>query len=254
MRKKLDDIFKKPKPVVGDFEFNQTVSAVFDDMLDRSVPFYSEIQRMVGELTGIFAQKGTRIYDLGCSTGNTILSVRQTIQNRKIKVIGVDSSLSMLDKCREKLRAAGLENSVDLKQADLNEGFKIENASVAILVLTLQFIRPLYREKLVKDIYAGLRQNGALIIVEKVLSKDSTLSRLFINTYYDFKKREGYSELEISQKREALENVLIPYTLDENLELLKKVGFEGFDVFFKWYNFCGLVARKGLSENSGVEK
>jgi tRNA (cmo5U34)-methyltransferase len=112
------------------------------------------------------------------------------------------------------------------------------------MVLTLQFIRPLYREKLIESIYHGMNDNGCLIVVEKVIGEDSLFNRLFIKYYYDMKKRNGYSELEISQKREALENVLIPYKLLENRELLLEQGFRYCDVFFKWYNFCGMVAVK----------
>jgi len=108
----------------------------------------------------------------------------------------------------------------------------------------LQFIRPLYRERVVKAIYDGLAENGCLIVVEKVLGENSTFNRLFIKHYYEMKRRNGYSEMEISQKREALENVLVPYRLEENKELLRGAGFRHVDVFFKWYNFCGIVAVK----------
>jgi tRNA (cmo5U34)-methyltransferase len=143
-----------------------------------------------------------------------------------------------------KLEAAGLERTLSLECADLNQGAAIDNASVALMILTLQFIRPLNRERLMRDVHRGLNENGSLILVEKVLGEDSLFNRQFIKYYYDFKRRNGYSELEIAQKREALENVLIPYKLLENRELLKSVGFRYVDVFFKWYNFCGIVAVK----------
>ena len=120
----------------------------------------------------------------------------------------------------------------------------MQDASLALMVLTLQFLRPLHRERLVANVFKGLRENGGLILVEKVLGEDSHFNRLFIKHYYDFKRRSGYSDLEITQKREALENVLIPYKLFENLELLTRSGFREKDVFFKWYNFCGIVAIK----------
>jgi tRNA (cmo5U34)-methyltransferase len=113
-----------------------------------------------------------------------------------------------------------------------------------MLILTLQFIRPLHREPLVQSIYNGLNDNGCLILVEKVLGEHSTFNRLFIQHYYEMKLRNGYTQLEIAQKREALENVLIPYRLEENKELLRRVGFRHVDVFFKWYNFCGMIALK----------
>jgi len=115
---------------------------------------------------------------------------------------------------------------------------------VVMLVLTLQFIRPLYRERLIKSIWRGLGDNGCVIVVEKVLGENSTFNRLFIKHYYEMKMRNGYSELEISQKREALENVLVPYRLEENKELFRGAGFRHVDTFFKWYNFCGMIALK----------
>jgi tRNA (cmo5U34)-methyltransferase len=119
-----------------------------------------------------------------------------------------------------------------------------ENASVVILTLTLQFVRPLNRERLVRSVYNGLNDNGCLILVEKVLGEDSLFNRLFIQHYYEMKRRNGYSEMEIVQKREALENVLIPYRLEENKQLLRDAGFTKFDTFFKWYNFSAMIALK----------
>jgi tRNA (cmo5U34)-methyltransferase len=112
------------------------------------------------------------------------------------------------------------------------------------MILTLQFVRPLYRDTLIKTILEGLNENGCVILVEKVLGEDSVFNRLFIKYYYDLKKQHGYSEMEIAQKREALENVLIPYKLLENREMLLRAGFRYCDVFFKWYNFCGIIAVK----------
>jgi tRNA (cmo5U34)-methyltransferase len=132
----------------------------------------------------------------------------------------------------------------EFRCADLNQGVVIENASMVLMILALQFIRPLYRDKLIGMILQGLNENGALILVEKLIGEDSLFNRLFIKYYYDMKKRNGYSELEIAQKREALENVLIPYKLMENREMLLRAGFRYCDVFFKWYNFCGIIAVK----------
>ena len=237
-----DEVFREPQAIV-DFNFGRKVAAVFDDMLDRSVPFYREIQRMVTEMAREFAMEGTNIYDLGCSTGNTMLSLHSVLHH-KVKLIGVDSSQEMLDRCRENLRKAGFTRDHKLVHADLNDGIEIENASMVIMVLTLQFIRPLFRETLMHSILKGLNENGAFILVEKVLGEDSVFNRIFIKYYYELKKRNGYSELEIAQKREALENVLIPYKLLENRELLLRTGFRYCDVFFKWYNFCGIIALK----------
>ncbi|MCK6466978.1 MAG: carboxy-S-adenosyl-L-methionine synthase CmoA [Candidatus Brocadia sinica] len=228
---------------IADFNFGEKVASVFDDMLDRSVPFYREIQRMIVEMAVDFAVEGTNIYDLGCSTGTTLLNLGQNIPG-KVKFIGVDYSRDMLARCKQKLSALHFFRGHELICADLNQGVHIENASVVIMILALQFIRPLNRDKLIGSILRGLNENGCLILVEKILGEDSVFNRLFIKYYYDFKKRNGYSELEIAQKREALENVLIPYKLLENRELMIKEGFRYCDVFFKWYNFCGMVAVK----------
>ena len=120
----------------------------------------------------------------------------------------------------------------------------LRNASVVTMLLTLQFIRPLYRERLVREIHEGMVENGCLILIEKLTSEDTLFNRLFIKHYYDYKRRRGYSNTEISMKREALENVLIPYRLEENIDLLKVAGFRHVEMFFRWYNFCGIVAVK----------
>jgi tRNA (cmo5U34)-methyltransferase len=240
-----DKVFAAPKPRVDDFSFNTEVTAVFDDMVSRSVPFYAEIQRMTAELAVDFASPGTNVYDLGCSTCNPFLGMKTMLApGTDVRFVGVDSSPEMLDKGRRKLEAAGFGFPYDLRTEDLNRGVEITNASVVMMVLTLQFIRPLYRERLLRSIHAGLAEGGCFLVVEKVLGENSTFNRLFIKHYYEMKARNGYSEMEIAQKREALENVLVPYRLEENRELLREVGFRHVDVYFKWYNFCGIIATK----------
>ena len=238
-----DEVFKGKIKKAGDFKFGANVAGVFDDMVNRSVPFYDEIQRMVAELAATYAREGTDVYDLGCSTGTTLIGMNANI-NRDVQFIGVDDSMEMLDKCKSKLKEAGLSRRYELRCADLNKGIKIQNASVVVLCLTLQFVRPLHREKLLKNIYEGLNHKGVLIVVEKILAEESHFNRDFIEYYYDYKRRNHYSELEIYQKREALENVLIPYKLSENITLLRDMGFAHCEVFFKWYNFAGFVAVK----------
>lgn len=241
MRK--DKLFAGKKKNMNDFNFGKATAEVFDDMLDRSVPLYHELQRMIGEIANEFAQDGTNIYDLGCSTGITLLNVHNST-NKNVKLIGVDYSQDMLNKCKEKFNICNVSKEYELICCDLNQAINISNASIVILNLTLQFVRPLYRDGLIKSIYDGLVDKGCLILVEKVLGNDSMFNQMFIKFYYDMKKRKGYSELEISQKREALENVLIPYRLDENRQLLIRNNFSYNDIFYKWYNFCGIVAIK----------
>jgi tRNA (cmo5U34)-methyltransferase len=240
-----DEIFAGPRRAT-DFHFGAETARVFDDMLPRSVPFYEEIQRMIGELVADFAEPGTAIYDMGCSTATTFLEIGRTLPpDLDVRFVGIDSSEEMLEIARRKLTGEqGFRWPFELRCADMNQGVQIVNSSVVLMVLTLQFIRPLYREHVIRSIHDGMTDNGCLILVEKVLGEDSTFNRLFINHYYEMKRRNGYSDLEIAQKREALENVLIPYRLEENKELMKKQGFQHCDVFFKWYNFCGLLVRK----------
>jgi tRNA (cmo5U34)-methyltransferase len=150
----------------------------------------------------------------------------------------------MLEKCRNKLLQIDVKRPYDLVVADLNKEVSIENASVVVLCLTLQFVRPINRERLIKQIFNGLNSEGSLIVVEKILAEDSRFNRDFIKYYYDMKRRHNYSEMEIAQKREALENVLIPYKLSENITLMRDAGFEHVETFFKWYNFAGFIAKK----------
>lgn len=237
-----DEVFRE-KVAIADFNFGKKVADVFDDMLDRSVPFYSETQRMIGEMATDFVTPGSTVYDLGCSTGTTMLALDRVVPP-DVKFVGLDYSPEMLVKCREKLQEKGFSREIHLQTADLNNGAPIQNASLVTMILTLQFIRPLHRDRLIKNILDGLNENGALVLVEKVLGEDSIFNRLFIKYYYDFKMRNGYSQMEISQKREALENVLVPYKLMENREMLLRSGFRYCDVFFKWYNFTGIIAVK----------
>jgi tRNA (cmo5U34)-methyltransferase len=238
-----DELFSASASGAADFHFDQKTATVFDDMVNRSVPFYAEIQRMTGEIAGDFATPGSNLFDLGCSTGTTLSYLDRAV-NQGVRFVGVDSSADMLNKAREKLKAQGVTRPHDLVQADLHQGVLVENASVVVMNLTLQFIRPLYRERVIKQVFEGLNEHGCLLLVEKQTLPDSLLNRLFIRYYYDMKRRNGYSEVEIAQKREALENVLIPYRPEENRELLRSVGFRYVEEFFRWYNFAGLIAVK----------
>ena len=241
-----DRIFAEKSHAVGDFNFGEKTAEVFEDMLDRSIPLYREVQRMLGEITAEFGVAGTNVYDLGCSNGVTLETLASALgsRGRDIRLIGVDYSKPMLENAERRFAERGQPTKPQLVHADLNDGCAIENASVVVLNLTLQFIRPLFRDRLIRSIHEGLNENGCLILIEKVLGNDSLFNRQFIKFYYDMKRRNHYSETEIAQKREALENVLIPYRIDENVELLRRNGFGSVDVFYKWYNFAGLLAVK----------
>ena len=238
-----DEKFKQPRIAATDFDFGKDTARVFDDMLDRSVPFYAEIQRMLGEMAAEFVTPGSRVYDLGCSTGNTLIALDPALPPG-VELVGIDASSDMLDLAGQKLNASQLAHPWHLVCQNLEQELQLTDASVVIMNLTLQFVRPLSRDLLVRRIADGLREDGCFLLVEKVLGPNSRLNRQFIKHYYDFKRRNGYSDMEIAQKREALENVLIPYQFHENQELLLRNGFAVCDIFFRWYNFCGMVALK----------
>ncbi|WP_083257272.1 carboxy-S-adenosyl-L-methionine synthase CmoA [Arcticibacter eurypsychrophilus] len=238
-----DEVFRDEINQISDFKFGTKVVNVFDDMVSRSVPFYGEMQRMISELAADHAQPGTSVYDLGCSTGTTMIGMNTSVA-QDIKFVGIDDAAEMLKKCDEKLQEAGFTRPYELVEADIQSGFKVENASVVVLCLTLQFIRPICREKVLRTIVDGLVPGGVLILVEKILTEQSVFNRNFIKYYYDYKRRNHYSEMEISQKREALENVLIPYKSSEDILMLHDSGFSQTEIFFKWYNFTGIIAIK----------
>ncbi|MGI9212224.1 MAG: methyltransferase domain-containing protein, partial [Methylococcaceae bacterium] len=185
----------------------------------------------------------SQLYDLGCSTGNTLLRLDRALP-QSVRFTGIDASADMLNHARNKLEQAGSQRICTLEQHNLEQPLTIMDASVVVLNLTLQFVRPVYRDQLITGIAAGLREGGCLILVEKLVNHNPAINRLFIHHHYQFKQRNGYSELEIAQKREALENVLIPYQYEENRDLLLRNGFRDVDVFFRWYNFCGFLALK----------
>jgi len=238
-----DSIFNDETLEAKDFVFDQKVVSVFDDMVTRSVPYYLEMQRMVAELANEFALPNTNIYDLGCSTGTTMLNLDKVIAET-IGFVGVDNSAEMLAQCEINLKNENIKRELVYSNQDLNVDVELDNPSVVIFCLTLQFLRPKNRERILRKICDSLPENGAIIIVEKILAENAITNRLFIDYYYNFKKRNGYSETEIAKKREALENVLIPYKISENWELLQDCGFSKVETFFKWYNFAGLIAIK----------
>ncbi len=238
-----DQLFADEKSSTNDFRFDEKTAAVFDDMVNRSVPYYEEMQRMTGEVAIDFAVSGTNLVDIGCATGTTLFYLDKLIEPG-VRFVGLDDSHEMLDKAKQKIETSHSGREFELQQVDIHQGMEIENASVVTLILTLQFVRPLYRERIIQKIFDGMNDQGILIIFEKIIINDSFFNRLFIKYYYEMKKRKGYSEVEISKKREALENVLIPYRPEENMTLLSKAGFSHIEEIFRWYNFTGIIAVK----------
>ncbi|MBP9490384.1 MAG: carboxy-S-adenosyl-L-methionine synthase CmoA [Aliarcobacter sp.] len=234
----VDKVFKKS--ITKQFEFDEEVASVFDDMLNRSVPFYKEMQRLSINFACNFLEENDKVYDLGCSTASMLIELSHHCKNN-LKLIGIDNSVAMLNRAAKKASAFGVE--IELINADLHDA-SYDDAKLILSNYTLQFIRPLQREKLVKKIYDSLQEKGIFIFSEKVISSNSTLNKQSIDEYYEFKKTQGYSEFEISQKREALENVLIPYTEEENKKMILDAGFAHCETIFKWVNFATFIAIK----------
>ena len=233
-----DKVFTKP--IKKQFEFDEEVAAVFDDMLERSVPFYKESQK----ITEFFALKNLKeegvLYDLGCSTASLLINIHRSL-DVNADLVGLDNSEAMLAQAKRKCEAYGAK--INVLNADILE-YEYKKADVFISNYTLQFIRPLVREELIKKIASSLKKEGVFIFSEKVISHHSKLNKDLIECYYDFKKEQGYSEYEIMQKREALENVLVPYSEEENIKMALNCGFSHCEVVFRWANFATFIAIK----------
>lgn len=237
-----DDLYRNGE-VAADFQFTDKVAEVFDDMLARSVPNYSQVIEMTAQLLGAFVQPGDRIYDLGCSTGNTLLQLARRLERRDLHFTGVDSSPAMVKKALLKAEMYSKKERLDFIEGDITD-IALDQAGAIILNYTMQFIRPLMRGGFLKKIHSFLRPSGVLIMSEKIICHDPLLNRKYIDFYLDFKRGQGYSEIEIAKKREALENVLIPFSIDENRALLSNAGFARVETFFQWFNFVSFVAVK----------
>lgn len=245
--KEQDKVFQQTARV-EDFTFDERVAKVFDDMVSRSVPFYNEIQRIQSDLVMDFLpEQDGLVCDLGCSTGTTINVLSQhRLCPTSTRFIGYDNAESMLDKAREKLSSQIESGRASLVAADLNRLPPLPACDVVIVNWTLQFVRPIDREAVLKTIYDALKPGGVLLLSEKTLDNDPLLNRLYIDHYLQFKKSQsGYTDLENQRKREALENVLVPYRLDENYQLLARTGFARWSTYFQWFNFACLIAVKG---------
>lgn len=235
---KEDKVFSKP--IEKQFEFDEQIAAVFDDMLKRSVPFYDEAMALTKRFALSYLREGGRLYDLGCSTASTLLDIERELAV-EAELVGIDNAPSMLEQARRKLSVFA--SKIRLQEADI-VSYDYQEADVFITNYTLQFIRPLVREALIRRVYEALNRGGAFIFSEKVVCEEKRLNKLLIDRYYDFKKAQGYSEYEIMHKREALENVLIPYTVAENKEMVMRCGFKHFETLFRWGNFATFIALK----------
>jgi len=241
-----DTLFANPYEAVGAFQFDESVVAVFPDMISRSVPGYQTILTGIGELTPLFAQPNSQIYDLGCSLGAVTLTIRRKLNNLPCQIIAVDNSPSMIQRAEDYCAAFHSETPVQFVLDDI-ANIKIENASIVVLNFTLQFIEPEKRQALLKAIYAGLNPGGVLILSEKIHFPDPPIQQAIEHLHLQFKRANGYSELEISQKRASLDNVLISDSREQHLDRLEKAGFGHAEVWLQAYNFVSFLAIKNES-------
>ncbi|MED5524429.1 carboxy-S-adenosyl-L-methionine synthase CmoA [Gallaecimonas pentaromativorans] len=238
-----DRIYSTPHGAVKDFAFDEQVADVFNDMINRSVPGYTTILHTLGKLAPRFAKSGSRIYDLGCSLGAASLAIKRSVDIEGVELIAVDSSAAMISRAERQLAAYKGKVEVSLKEADIRD-IDIENASLVVLNFTLQFLPQDDRDALINKIYAGLRPGGLLLLSEKLVFADSAINDLLSELHWDFKRDNGYSELEIAQKRTAIENVMRPDSPEIHLKRLKDAGFSHSQFWYQCYNFASLVAIK----------
>lgn len=244
-----DRHYALPRNYVGDFTFDDAVADVFPDMIARSVPGYASILSMIEQLAARYVTPHSNIYDLGCSLGAATWLIRnQATENCTIHA--VDNSAAMVTRLRHKLAeedavrdSKQLRCPVEVHEADVR-GLAMQNASFVVLNLTLQFIAPTEREAVLQTSFDALQTGGALLLSEKINFTETPVDDLLIDLHHDFKRAHGYSELEIAQKRTAIENRLIPETLEQHVERLKRVGFGVVAPWFQCFNFVSILAVK----------
>lgn len=240
---KQDNLFSTKKEPIADFNFDATVADVFPDMLRRSIPGYETIITLLGGLAAEYAQDNSRVYDLGCSLGAATLSVHRHTRSLSLQHVCVDNSKAMIQRCRSTFQRQIPSASIELICDDIQQ-IEIKEASVVLLNFTLQFLPPDTRLSLLETIYKGLCKGGVLILSEKLIFCEPAVNAQFIDWHHEFKRINGYSELEISQKRAALEHVMLPDTLETHQTRLAKAGFSQSQQWFQAFNFSSLIALK----------
>jgi len=233
----IDKVFQKE--IDKQFEFDNEVADVFDDMIDRSVPFYKENLNLSINILKNYLNDNDKILDLGSSTGTFLINLAKL--NKNLNLIGIDNSFAMIQKAQKKAKAFGVD--ITFLEKDFLD-YEFSKNKLISANYTIQFVRPIKREKLISKIYNSLEDDGIFLMSEKLISEDKKLNKILIDEYYNYKKEKGYSEYEIAKKREALENVLIPYSELENYEMLKNAGFKHIEVIFRWCNFATFLAFK----------
>jgi tRNA (cmo5U34)-methyltransferase len=227
------------------FRFNDRVAAVFPDMLRRSIPGYEASLEAIGSLAARYVRPNTRCYDLGCSLGAATIAMRQGIRAADCRIVAVDVAPAMIARCREILaeddRQAPGQAPVDIVEADIRD-VTIENASMVVLNYTLQFLAPGDRDAQLDRIRAGMNKGGILVLSEKVVDENPEMEALLVDLHHEHKRRNDYSALEISRKRAALDNVLVPETVSAHRDRLARAGFAHSAVWLRYFNFVSIVA------------
>lgn len=227
----------------GRWQFDESVTAVFDDMLTRSIPNLEAMRDTVTQVAGRLAQPGSYIVDLGCSLGGAIAPLVEKLGSDN-KFIGLEASDPMVSACRARFRSAIDAGVVDIRQGDLRAGYPPVDASVTLCVLTLMFTPIEYRFGLIASAFRQTRSGGGLILVEKVLGHDAYLASELNELYYERKRTLGYTQHEIERKRLSLEGVLVPVTAAWNEEMLCQAGFQHVECIWRCLNFAGWLAIK----------
>ena len=243
MSDKQDNLFAKSRAVTSGFRFDEQVVKVFPDMIARSVPGYELVVPMIGMLARRYAQPDSQIYDLGCSLGAASLAMSLAVRTRGTRIIAVDNSEAMVARCKTNLAENGGPVPIDVRLQNMLDT-RIENASVVVLNFTLQFLDRAQRQTLIKQVSAGMRSGGVLVISEKICFEDQQEQSDQTVWHHDFKRAQGYSELEIAQKRNALEDVLRPDTEGAHFKRLLEAGFSRPRRWFQCFSFASYIAFK----------
>jgi len=243
MTQQRDTVYAKPLTEVQTFSFDERVAKCFPDMISRSVPGYETIIAMTGVLAERYAKAHTNIYDLGCSLGASLLAMRQQSLPEGIIIHGIDNSQAMLDRCEHIVALDESATQVALTLGDMTE-VELNNASVVVLNFTLQFIPLAARTAFIERIFQAMNPGGILILSEKITFSDAHLQELNTDLHHSFKRGNGYSDLEIAQKRASIENYLVAESISAHQARLQKAGFSSADVWFQCFNFASFVAIK----------
>ena len=236
-----DRIYETKSSSEGSFEFNDAVADVFPDMLRRSIPGYEASLRAIRALARRYVQPDSHCYDLGCSLGAATLAIRHGIAADGCRIIAIDSAVPMVERCQEIVAKDELQIPVDVVAGDIRET-EIFNASMIVMNYTLQFLPIGERATLLKKISDGMLPGGVFVLSEKVVDDDPGIEALLVDLHHDFKRRHSYSDLEISRKRAAIENVLVPESIAIHKKRMQDAGFQHVGVWLRYFNFVSLVA------------